>query len=107
MRNARRPRSYAAKANALLFYLFALMAGGSAVGVVVSRNIVRTAVALLFTLALNLSPALAARGARAEERGGHIMVDLGPVMTTGEMLSICAAAGVAVIELVPVSRALS
>src|SRR3954470_20991640 len=37
-------------ANALLFWLFALMAGGSAVGVVVSRNIVRTAVALLFTL---------------------------------------------------------
>src|SRR5215207_3660058 len=40
----------AAQANALLFWLFALMAGGSAVGVVVSRNIVRTAVALLFTL---------------------------------------------------------
>ena len=40
----------AAQANALLFWLFALMAGGSAIGVVVSRNIVRTAVALLFTL---------------------------------------------------------
>ena len=37
-------------ANAALFYLFALMAGGSALGVVVSRNIVRTAVFLLFTL---------------------------------------------------------
>lgn len=37
-------------ANAVLFYLFALMAGGSAMGVVVSRNIVRTAVFLLFTL---------------------------------------------------------
>jgi len=36
--------------SAALFYLFALMAGGSAVGVVASRNIVRTAVALLFTL---------------------------------------------------------
>src|SRR5215204_1448438 len=37
-------------ANAVLFYLFALMAGGSAIAVVISRNIVRTAVALLFTL---------------------------------------------------------
>ncbi|HSV14822.1 MAG TPA: NADH-quinone oxidoreductase subunit J [Tepidisphaeraceae bacterium] len=37
-------------AGAVLFYLFALMAGGSAIGVVISRNIVRTAVFLLFTL---------------------------------------------------------
>ena len=37
-------------ATAVLFYLFALMAGGSALGVVISRNIVRTAVCLLFTL---------------------------------------------------------
>src|SRR3954468_260052 len=36
---------------AVLFYLFALMTGGSAIGVVVSRNVVRMAVALLFTLA--------------------------------------------------------
>jgi NADH-quinone oxidoreductase subunit J len=35
---------------AALFYIFALMSGLSAVGVVVSRNIVRTAVYLLFTL---------------------------------------------------------
>ncbi len=35
---------------AVLFYLFALMAGGSALYVVVSRDIVRTAVGLLFTL---------------------------------------------------------
>ena len=34
----------------VLFYLFALMAGGSALYVVVSRDIVRTAVGLLFTL---------------------------------------------------------
>lgn len=34
----------------ILFYLFAIMAGGSALGVVISRNIVRTAVCLLFTL---------------------------------------------------------
>jgi NADH:ubiquinone oxidoreductase subunit 6 (subunit J) len=35
---------------AVLFYLFALMSVSSAMAVVVSRNIVRTAVALLFTL---------------------------------------------------------
>jgi NADH-quinone oxidoreductase subunit J len=34
----------------VLFYLFALLAGGSALYVVVSRDIVRTAVGLLFTL---------------------------------------------------------
>src|SRR5215218_4921211 len=38
-------------ATAVLFYVFAIMAGGSAIAVVVTRNIVRTAVALLFTLA--------------------------------------------------------
>src|SRR6266581_6830495 len=40
-------------ANALssaLFYAFALMSAASAIGVVISRNIVRTAVCLLFTL---------------------------------------------------------
>jgi NADH-quinone oxidoreductase subunit J len=37
-------------ATAILFYLFAAMAGGAALCVVISRNIVRTAVALLFTL---------------------------------------------------------
>ncbi|MEO6436075.1 MAG: NADH-quinone oxidoreductase subunit J [Tepidisphaeraceae bacterium] len=40
-----------ATATAVLFYLFAAMTGGSALVVVISRNIVRTAVALLFTLA--------------------------------------------------------
>jgi NADH-quinone oxidoreductase subunit J len=35
---------------AVLFYIFAIMAGASALGVVISRNIVRTAVFLLFTL---------------------------------------------------------
>src|SRR3954452_21655055 len=34
----------------VLFYIFAIMAGASAIAVVISRNIVRTAVALLFTL---------------------------------------------------------
>src|SRR5438093_1204009 len=37
-------------ATAVLFYIFAFMAAGSAFGVVISRNIVRTAVFLLFTL---------------------------------------------------------
>jgi len=36
--------------DAALFYMFALMSAVSAIAVVVSRNIVRTAVALLFTL---------------------------------------------------------
>src|SRR5437762_8386966 len=36
--------------SAALFYLFALMSAVSAIGVVLSRNIVRTAVCLLFTL---------------------------------------------------------
>ena len=40
----------ASTATAVLFYLFALLTGGSALAVVISRNIVRTAVALLFTL---------------------------------------------------------
>jgi len=35
---------------AVLFYIFALMSAVSAIGVVISRNIVRTAVFLLFTL---------------------------------------------------------
>jgi NADH:ubiquinone oxidoreductase subunit 6 (subunit J) len=35
----------------VLFYVFAILTGGSALCVVLSRNIVRTAVALLFTLA--------------------------------------------------------
>lgn len=39
-----------ANLSAVLFYLFAIMSAASALGVVVSRNIVRTAVCLLFTL---------------------------------------------------------
>lgn len=37
--------------SSVLFWLFALMVGGSALAVVISRNVVRMAVALLFTLA--------------------------------------------------------
>src|SRR5689334_19029590 len=36
--------------SAVLFYVFGLMSAISAIGVVISRNIVRTAVCLLFTL---------------------------------------------------------
>src|SRR3989440_2254519 len=36
--------------SAALFYLFAVMSAASAIGVVLSRNIVRSAVCLLFTL---------------------------------------------------------
>jgi len=43
--------SAADTATAVLFYLFAIMTGVSALSVVISQNIVRTAVALLFTLA--------------------------------------------------------
>src|SRR6266446_10492200 len=39
-----------ATATAVLFYIFAIMTGASALAVVLTRNIVRTAVALLFTL---------------------------------------------------------
>ena len=42
--------AHAGAAYTALFYLFALMSAASALGVVLSRNIVRTAVALLFTL---------------------------------------------------------
>jgi NADH-quinone oxidoreductase subunit J len=44
------PASDAVAASSILFYLLAILSGGSAVGVVVSRNIVRTAVFLLFAL---------------------------------------------------------
>ncbi len=47
---AQLPEVTANDASAALFYLFALMSGVSAIGVAVSRNIVRTAVCLLFTL---------------------------------------------------------
>jgi NADH-quinone oxidoreductase subunit J len=43
-------QSDAAITSAVLFWIFALMAGGAALGVAISRNIVRTAVFLLFTL---------------------------------------------------------
>jgi len=47
---AQSPAPDANAASAILFYLLAILCAGSAIGVVVSRNIVRTAVFLLFTL---------------------------------------------------------
>ena len=44
------PASHAQTVSAVLFWIFALMSAASAFGVVISRNIVRTAVCLLFTL---------------------------------------------------------
>src|SRR3982751_1624055 len=43
-------QSDAEAVSTVLFYAFALMSAGSAIGLVLSRNIVRTAVCLLFTL---------------------------------------------------------
>jgi len=53
-----------------------------------------------------IAPALSARGARIEERGGHVLFDLGREMSTSELFAICAGADVAIVELVPVARAL-
>jgi iron complex transport system ATP-binding protein len=54
-----------------------------------------------------IAPALAERSVHAEERGGKIVLDLGQAMTTRELVTLCAEAGVAVVELVPLHRALS
>jgi len=51
--------------------------------------------------------AIAARGGRVEEHGAHTFFDLGKTMTTSELFAICAEADVALVELVPVSRALT
>ncbi len=54
-------------------------------------------------------PELMARGGRLEREphGAHWTLDLGTAMSTGELMAVCEAADVAVIELVPVARALS
>jgi ABC-type multidrug transport system ATPase subunit len=52
-------------------------------------------------------PELALRGASASANGAHLIVDLGPEMTTSELFEICDRADVGVIQLVPVSHALS
>lgn len=52
--------------------------------------------------------AIEARGARVEAHGGHFVLDLGPSpVSTGELLSLCDASEVTVLELVPAYRALT
>jgi ABC-2 type transport system ATP-binding protein len=53
-----------------------------------------------------VAPAIEARGGRIEAKGAHIVLDLGE-MTTSELMAACRDAGVAVLELLPVARALS
>jgi ABC-2 type transport system ATP-binding protein len=52
-------------------------------------------------------PALAIRGAKLEVHGAHHMLDLGREMTTSELMAICDEANIAVVELLPVVRALT
>lgn len=66
----------------------------------------RRFVARLTGPATAIAPALAARGGRAEQHGAHVMLDLG-AMSTGELMAVCEGARVAVVELVPIARALS
>jgi ABC-type Na+ transport system ATPase subunit NatA len=56
--------------------------------------------------AVAIAPLLEARGASVEDRGAHVVFDLGAEMTTSELMAICATAGVGVVELIPVARAL-
>lgn len=48
--------------------------------------------------------ALATRGGKLEEQGAHVLVDLPHGTTTSDLAAICAAADVAIVELMPVSR---
>ncbi|HVH44841.1 MAG TPA: hypothetical protein VM925_20950 [Labilithrix sp.] len=50
---------------------------------------------------------LAERGAHLEAHGAHLFLDLGPRLSTSELLAICDQANLAVLELVPAFRALS
>jgi ABC-2 type transport system ATP-binding protein len=52
-------------------------------------------------------PQLEQRGARIEVDGAHVLLDLGREMSTLDLMAICDAANVAVVELVPVARALT
>jgi ABC-type multidrug transport system ATPase subunit len=54
-----------------------------------------------------IAPLLAERGAMIEAHGAHVSFHLGADMTTSELMAICDRAGVAVLELLPVARALS
>lgn len=51
--------------------------------------------------------ALAARGVTVEPHGSRLVLDLGPEVTTAELMAECDRADVAVVELSPLARALS
>lgn len=54
-----------------------------------------------------LAAELTGRGVGVEVQGGQVIFDLKGVITTVELIEMCAAADVAIVELVPVARALA
>lgn len=50
---------------------------------------------------------LGERGVEVDVQGAHVMFDLRGVITTAELMAMCAAAEVAIVELVPVARGLA
>lgn len=54
-----------------------------------------------------LAAQLAERGVGVEVHGAQVIFDLKGIITTGELMAMCAAANVAVVELIPVARALA
>ena len=54
-----------------------------------------------------LAASLESRGARLETKGAHVLFDLGATLSTGELVAMCAAADVTVVELLPAVRALT
>jgi hypothetical protein len=53
-----------------------------------------------------LTAELHARGVGVEVQGGQVIFDLNGALSTTDLIAMCAAADVAVVELVPVARAL-
>jgi ABC-type sulfate/molybdate transport systems ATPase subunit len=54
-----------------------------------------------------LGARLGERGARLDVQGAQVLLDLGPTLTTAELLGLCAEAEATVVEMVPVARALT
>ncbi len=54
-----------------------------------------------------LAARLAERGVSVEVHGGQVVFDLKGAITTAELMAMCAASQVAIVELVPVARALA
>ena len=54
-----------------------------------------------------LASQLTERGVGVDVQGGHVVFDLKGVLTTAELMAMCAASDVAIVELVPVARALA